>query len=429
MYEVDKMSVPKIADALGMSYAGVYHRFKSFGIKSRSLSDARNLRSVGTAENKLMISRKRLKNLYFDHKLGIPEIAGLCGVSRSILYSRMINFGFICRPVSDSQRYVQLKSYMTKAQLEKAYNVDRLSMQKCADLFGLSVSGMCARLTRFGIKRRSRQEAWLLHRVVLSQDVLLNAHAEYLKKNQTLTSVASALGVSRDTLRKCFVSAGLMIRSPHEMGRRPLKTVPRLKPSDLAYLAGVLAGDGHLNRRCHSFSLGVTDYDFAKNVFNILAEVGSPVYSVRFMSRKNPRRKDIHRVEFYGMNLEKQFDEINFSLLPENLKIRFIDGFIDSEGSVPTTAKWISICNTNYKLLCEISEFFKKLGIANYIYKDPDKLGRRNKACYQIYIRALVDIRRFSEIFVFSIKRKQMRLLALRSETKRIWKDAYKVGC
>ena len=192
---------------------------------------------------------------------------------------------------------------------------------------------------------------------------------------------------------------------------RHLHNRPIGTPHDriLAYLAGVLAGDGHLGK--NHFILQTIDKDFAQNTYDKLKSFSEPTLRSNFRRDKN---KLIYSTSLNRKSFIPVIQKIKFNELSRQGMIEFINGFTDSEGCVMRNRMQgryggsISISNNNTELLKEISIFLKALNIPNKIYK--------SRTVYEIIITRKSAIKQFHRFFHFSIYRKQLRLNALVSE-------------
>jgi intein-encoded DNA endonuclease-like protein len=170
---------------------------------------------------------------------------------------------------------------------------------------------------------------------------------------------------------------------------------------DMAYLAGVLKGDGH----CYDyyFVLRVIDKDFAECVFHMLEKIGNPTFYV--LNKKTTMGNLVYHTALHSKTFVERLNAISFSSLTEIEKIEFINGFADSEGCVELykNCRLIRISNSDMQILKEISNFLTYLGIRNHVHK-------RGQDFFLLNISGIINIKRFYRYFRFSILRKQKRL-------------------
>jgi intein-encoded DNA endonuclease-like protein len=217
------------------------------------------------------------------------------------------------------------------------------------------------------------------------------------------------------------------VHSPYN-GRR-IPSLGLLRPSEeLAYVIGVLLGDGYAYRRRRTIrgynyvvvGLKAEDKEFVEEFGRFLAMV---------LGRKPIYRRSSSRY-FVGVESKTLYEFLRKPIDIDRLKpyvehcercvAAFIRGFADSEGSVGKHG-YIYITNTNIKRLIYINELLRRLGIEltgprisvqrGTVIRDP-RMGKKythNKDAYVIYIRASSNTN-FYRYVGFTITRKQARL-------------------
>jgi intein-encoded DNA endonuclease-like protein len=217
------------------------------------------------------------------------------------------------------------------------------------------------------------------------------------------------------------------VHSPYN-GRR-IPSLGLLRPSEeLAYVIGVLLGDGYAYRRRRTIrgynyvvvGLKAEDKEFVEEFGRFLAMV---------LGRKPIYRRSSSRY-FVGVESKTLYEFLRKPIDLDRLKpyvehcercvAAFIRGFADSEGSVDKHG-YIYITNTNIKRLIYINELLRRLGIEltgprisvqrGTVIRDP-RMGKKythNKDAYVIYIRASSNTN-FYRYVGFTITRKQARL-------------------
>jgi len=195
-----------------------------------------------------------------------------------------------------------------------------------------------------------------------------------------------------------------------------------LPSNELAYILGVLNGDGSLNLKAfrpNRFALTTIDYDFLLNVKrNIERWSGLITKEYKY---ENKRNKDWNYKQgfHYELNLnsvkaveflKKYYLSYNIKsinnikkLLKNNkeLQMEFIKGFFDSEGGMRKDGR-ISFDNSKKEIIYYLAYLFKKIKIKtkiNYFAKN-----------YRLYIQKKEDIKKFCNLINSSIKRKQDRI-------------------
>ena len=192
---------------------------------------------------------------------------------------------------------------------------------------------------------------------------------------------------------------------------------------ELAYVIGVIAGDGNLSVHGYNYEmlLSVTDHDFAAEFSRCLAKIlgKSSLYKVRWSEKRKRWIVQgssilLHRFLRGGWQLLKRYVEHCY-----RCRASFLRALFDGEGTIARNR--ISIYNTDLSLLFYIRQLLSKFGIetrspyvntlAGSILKDP-RTGifyERRRDCYTLAIR-MADSLQFARRIGFGIQRKS-RLL------------------
>jgi len=193
---------------------------------------------------------------------------------------------------------------------------------------------------------------------------------------------------------------------------------------ELAYVIGVILGDGNLN--IHGYNaeliLAVTDHDFAEEFSRCLAKVlhRERPYKIRWSERKNRwvvQGSSILLHKFLNCEWRSFKKCIEHC---DRCRGAFLRAFYDSEGSI---SRKLVVSNTRRDLLRYVQKLLKDANIettslrvdtsAGTSLKDP-RTGRiylRRKDCFQFSVR-MQSISKFAEYVGFSIERKSKRLRA-----------------
>uniref|UniRef100_A0A7C4XTN8 DOD-type homing endonuclease domain-containing protein n=1 Tax=Caldisericum exile TaxID=693075 RepID=A0A7C4XTN8_9BACT len=222
----------------------------------------------------------------------------------------------------------------------------------------------------------------------------------YLNQKKSMADIAKEKGCSQGGVeyllekykipRRNYKEAyKIVYRKKPELSQPKLKI--DLKPSNnLAYILGVLLGDGWVIRQDYSMGLGVTKKEFAESFANALRAIGlNPnVYKQdkKLFQKVSPNANDIWMVrgrskQFYewykGLNLEKIKEVI------KGYEVDFIRGFYESEGSCRLSGKRseVAVHNTDRDLIIFISGLLTGLGFHYSI----TKTDRRNSNWKDLY--------------------------------------------
>jgi len=189
---------------------------------------------------------------------------------------------------------------------------------------------------------------------------------------------------------------------------------------ELAYVIGVIAGDGNLSIHGHNYEmlLSVTDRDFAEEFSRCLAKIlGKPnLYKVRWSENRKRwivQGSSILLHRFLGKSWQHLKNHIEHS---SRCRFSFLRALFDGEGSI--TGRNLTIANTDLSLLLYVRKLLAKSGIstsiprvthrAGSILKDPHtgRTYKRRKDCYVMRVSPM-DLLRFARKIDFSIERKK----------------------
>lgn len=197
-----------------------------------------------------------------------------------------------------------------------------------------------------------------------------------------------------------------------------LPTKAKIMTPDLAYILGVLYGDGFFTR--DGIGLGTKDKEF-RDYFADTAERWAHK-KVRFFEREQHGRpyyecklNSLNALKFIrdlvGNRVEVPSVVFNSS---RKVQIGFIRGFYDSEGCVLKNPKIVRVYNTNQKVIEQIKEMLVTLGFDEKRTKVRLHYRRENgKDMYVVAIANKQGIKMFYELIGFTINRKQERLKSI----------------
>ena len=163
---------------------------------------------------------------------------------------------------------------------------------------------------------------------------------------------------------------------------------------EIAYFYGLMWADGHVGK--NEFRLEILDLDL-KSIWPVLQKVGFTDYSTRF--RKNSIRAQ-SSVRFYRQNILQYFHNFGYmnkstgsadkiwEQIPENLKIYFIRGFLDGDGSIAimknNAIKMVFYGNVDAD--CSFLTHFCKVNNINYSLRQKARPSKNNKTHHYSYL-------------------------------------------
>ena len=220
------------------------------------------------------------------------------------------------------------------------------------------------------------------------------------------------------SFNKAKQAAGLSIFPPkHHQVKRDCKKLSL----DLAYILGVLYGDGHYRlvktpeRTSGSMQLKVKDLDFAKEFYDRLKRWSG-------VTAKFWKNDDEFHVALYSVDAVRIVQAIKLTQIlssTKSIQANFIKGLYDSEGGVTGTnlkrrrfaCRWIHFSNNNKEIIDTVRGILDNFDI-KYKLKSRIHSGfGSTKLQYELLIFGLFNFEKFYEKIGFSIKRKQKKLL------------------
>jgi len=142
------------------------------------------------------------------------------------------------------------------------------------------------------------------------------------------------------------------------------------------YILGVLKGDGSIAN--DSFQFSSVDFDFFRNVVKHLRMLGFDESDIKVykgiphdfkspLTGKVYKCKPFMRLELYCKKFAEMLRDYELNKLTSEGRISFVNGFIDSEGSVFSNGKGIAIVNTDSNLISFVSDVLNTNDIHNTI--------------------------------------------------------------
>ncbi len=208
--------------------------------------------------------------------------------------------------------------------------------------------------------------------------------------------------------------------------RRRFNLLPgEIKASkELAYILGVVAGDGYTQAwgRQRIIALTTKDVEFAMEFKRCLEIVGKckPMIRLRYGRYYEVKANSsaLYDLCKKPLDLERLRKYIEYN---EKTIISFLRGFFDAEGHVSKAYGYIYLCNSDLQLLNYVKQLLLKIRIeasgphlsirkgTPFYCKKNGKTYFRDGDKYLLYIKAN-SRQRFAKVIGFTIKRKMERL-------------------
>ena len=195
---------------------------------------------------------------------------------------------------------------------------------------------------------------------------------------------------------------------------------------ELAYVIGVIAGDGNLSVHGYNYEmlLSVTDHDFAEEFSRCLAKIlgKSSLYKVRWSEKRKRwivQGSSILLHRFLSKPWKHLKNHIEHS---PRCRFSFLKALFDGEGSI--TGRNLTMTNTDLSLLLYVRKLLAKSGISTSIPRVTHRAGsilkdqhtgrnyKRRRDCYVMRVSPM-DLLPFARKIGFSIERKKRVLPSL----------------
>jgi intein-encoded DNA endonuclease-like protein len=211
----------------------------------------------------------------------------------------------------------------------------------------------------------------------------------YHKKKLTLQEIANYFKIGRKKLTTFMKKTGISIRNKSEavkLWRSKRKDYipryyPNLNPSkDLAYILGVIKGDGSVMLRDYVIKLTVKDKVFAESFLRSLNNIGLNSH----MSIYKHKKKIYYQVRAFSKNFYLWYKNLKLEEIIKGFESDFLRGFYESEGSCCKKI-YLIITNTDKLLINLILSILTKFNILHKVYVR--KTLTSKKIVYDIYIK------------------------------------------
>jgi len=204
--------------------------------------------------------------------------------------------------------------------------------------------------------------------------------------------------------------------------RKKVMLKPNLEMTEnLAYVIGLLKGDGCVYRNERSFRICLDNCDIkiANNYFNSLKEIGLNPFICEIMPSNGIGKQKMYRIlahskEFYQWYKKLSLEKLKKLFDTKEKIIGFLRGFYEAEGSITRYVKFnkyvstsIIINNTDLKLLRLIKSLLEKLNLnfrMNGPYKNNRLGGYNSKLLYRVQTGSRINVFRFIDVIRPSVK-------------------------
>ena len=257
-----------------------------------------------------------------------------------------------------------------------------------------------------GFKSRSAVEEWINR----------GKQPYYISKKRIKWSNSKE---NKERIRKLnYITQPKAVKISAQLRTKRLPESAKILSPELAYVLGVVYGDGHVSIKQRRIILGVTDEDFALKFKSKLEKWSS--FKARFKKRikktdyKVKSRKPQYLCYIDSIEASKFIEKFDLNLIKNSqniFKTKFIKGFFDSDGCVNKNRSTITIHNSIYNLSNFVSNLLTSLNIKNKIHSRTyfNKLTEKDITMHNISI--LGEGRKiFANTINSSLKRKQERL-------------------
>lgn len=238
-------------------------------------------------------------------------------------------------------------------------------------------------------------------------DSILSSLAQDYEAGLSTYQLQAKYDIPNNSVWYCLKRIGILLRPQKEVachqGLKNAKQIKLLPSSQLAYLCGVILGDGYVAQ--NSFQFNIKDRDFADAII-----VASEFLGLHMTEDKC---RDLIRLRTHSVNFAKwwQSDRQTFVLNLNGFSADFVRGFFDAEGSLVTTLhqKHIhytaKIANTNTGLIVLVRSLLERQGYHPKLYSHKSGFGFR--PCYIIQLHRKAEVLHFIDWVRPNIERKR----------------------
>jgi intein-encoded DNA endonuclease-like protein len=244
----------------------------------------------------------------------------------------------------------------------------------------------------------------------------------YFEEDKSLIDIGKIYNVHPETIRRHMINNRILAENKHiKRVRRDTRKLNLDITSNLAYILGVIEGDGHISPTKNIIKLDVADKEFCEEFKRNMSKIGFNDNKIYEIIPKNKNYKYryglVYRskgfVDFYFKNItcnsKKKYEWYSKNLNEVSLQIQFLRGMFDSEGCVyyrndlQRKDKQISFTNTDQYLINICSGYLDNLGISHSVYTR--KYTNHYKTLYTINILSK-SMKKFKEKIGSNIYRK-----------------------
>lgn len=193
-------------------------------------------------------------------------------------------------------------------------------------------------------------------------------------------------------------------------------------------LLGLLIGDGYYGGRSVSLSIEGEDiYNWLKNKNYDLTIHKEWITKNKSIYREVTIKKVqsvLKEMGIMGQTKKLKHLPLNIHDYTKNDIAELIGGYFDADGNVKTGKKQAIVLTSKYKhLLEEVNVELLKFGASGNIVKEYRKKGYKPGVIYRLYINRSKSISQFQKHIYFIDKRKQEKLMSLKTDVKRKFYD------
>lgn len=213
------------------------------------------------------------------------------------------------------------------------------------------------------------------------------------RKGESLAQIGRLLGHDSATIKRNLVKHNITIRTRKEQNilsnqarRKKVKDdyFSKIDAPTKAWLLGFIASDGIIRREVNVIKIGLSLRDkeilekikdelgIEKKIFTYQTSNGFDVCELSWTSKQ--QKEDLAK---FGIVNRKTYKALHLPNLPDNLKLAYILGYFDGDGSISISKEHylrFRLCAYRPELLQEIGEFLKNKYHLTYSFsKDPSR--------------------------------------------------------
>jgi len=338
LYWAQKFSISEIAIVYGCATVTIENRMKEHNIKRRA-----------SGPRRIKISKNALLSLYVERGMSANKIANICHCEKTAILNKLDSYKI-------KKRNPKRKIGIFKNDLEKLYLVDKFSTYKIADIFNCRSSTVYRYLKLYDIKTRP------LKKIEITKDEL---DVLYNMEKKCLSEIAKIYKCCAPTILRKMQKYGIKRREFSETSTQYPKKDFDGDIVEKAYMIGFRLGDLRVRKDHNLIQAGCgttkqAQVDLIKEVFGFFGH-----FYVTNRNSLGVMHADCSLNTSFSFLLPKHTQIPKWILRSKKNFLSFLAGYTDAEGNIGIDENRARFRVRTYdkKILQEINHKLNELGI------------------------------------------------------------------